>query len=461
MGRPMLRHACVALLVVLSTSVAHAQLESPRLHALRDQLAPYGTRTLDVLRELRDVADSSDRRREIQLATYLLAIGSVDLWIVARRNRDAALDARLAEVHRTSVDELPGVLARLLTTVRVAPFVSEVDDALAVLRGAPEARGTVRGDVLFVDSVMRALGAADPVVALARLADDPCADATVACAVTLQPFDATGRRAIHAVEAARRATALVRERAEQGDPLALATAEALVLDRALLATTELAPSVVGFPALGALTTVSGTGEAARVDVFVYVDGTEVRYAFAPRVAFDAEGARLVGERTPVLPSFATIPMPAATRAFPEPVAELVELFASLRGAHVAFAPSPGLSTTDLWRVVRSADAARMPLRIAATTHDGNVRLRTLQWREELDARTEVYVRMGGYSVRSTNGARDLPRVRGAEGWSYDMPSLRALIEAAPTVAVRAMHDMPAAPVVDVLFSTEGATLVRR
>jgi hypothetical protein len=42
-----------------------------------------------------------------------------------------------------------------------------------------------------------------------------------------------------------------------------------------------------------------------------------------------------------------------------------------------------------------------------------------------------------------------------------MPSLRALIEAAPTVAVRAMHDMPAAPVVDVLFSAEGATLVRR
>jgi hypothetical protein len=69
--------------------------------------------------------------------------------------------------------------------------------------------------------------------------------------------------------------------------------------------------------------------------------------------------------------------------------------------------------------------------------------------------------MGGYSVRSTAGAHDLPRVRGAEGWSYDVPSLRALIDAAPTVAVRAMHDMPAAPVIDVLFSADHTLLVRR
>jgi hypothetical protein len=456
----MLRHACVVLLL-LTSSIAHGQLESPRLSALRDQLAPYGSRSLEALRELRIIAQTADRRREIQLATYLLAIGSVDLWIVARRNRDDGLTAQLAEVHGVSESRLPRVLAQTLASVRVAPFVEEVDDALAVLRGAPEARGTVRGDLLFVDSVMRALGAARPVPALARLADDPCPDPDATCPPTLQPFDSEGRRAVNAVSTAQRAAALVQQRAQQGDPLAVATAEALVLDRALLATTELAPSVVGFQALGALTTVTGRGATTPIDAFVYVDSTEVRYAFAPRVAFGPDGARLVGDHAPVLPSFATIPLPAATRAFPEPVSALVELLRSLRGARVAFAPSPSLSTTDLWRVVRSAEAARATLQIAAASPDGSVRSRPLVWREELEARTEVYVRMGGYSVRSTAGAHDLPRVRGAEGWSYDVPSLRALIDAAPTVAVRAMHDMPAAPVIDVLFSADHTLLVRR
>lgn len=456
----MLHRLSFTLVLLLAPSLASAQLENPRLHELREQLAPYGPRTVAVLEELARFARTADRRREIQLATYLLAMGSVDVWIVARRNRDVALEADLARVHGVPVASLRDALTRALTSIRLEPFTGEVDDALAVLRGSRE-RGGIRGDLLFADSVMRALGAVDPVRTLAGLADDPCADEAVECPEVLRPFDAEGRQAIQAVLLAQRATALVRERAALGDPLAAATVDAVVLDRALLSTADLAPRVTGFESLGALTTVSGEAETAHFDVILRVDSTEVRYAFVPRVAFDAEGAHLVGEHGPLLPSFATLALPPANRAFPEAVPELVTLLRSFRDSRVAFAPSPTLSTMDLWRVVRSAHDARTTLQLAALDSRGQISMRPLEWRDESDERTEVYVRLGGYSVRSMSGARDLPRVRGELGWSYDVQTLRTLLHRAPAVAVRAMHDMPVAPLVDVLFSNDRALLVRR
>ncbi|MCB9623195.1 MAG: hypothetical protein H6723_07600 [Sandaracinus sp.] len=443
----------------IPTTHVSAQLEDPELRALHQSIVPYGSSTLEALEGLARYQRGRHRARDRDLARYLHAIVSADLWIVARRNQDAALEADLARAHEVAPSELPGTLTQALAAVRFGSFLPEVDDALAALQNRA-ARGNVRGDLLYANAVMRALGARAPLPALAALADDPCAPPEAACPDVFRPFDAEGRRAIHAVVTAQRATALIRERAEQGDPLARATVGALELDRALLAMTELAPSVVGFARLGELSPLEGSGPRTSVDVVLHVDSTEIRYAFAPRVAFDAHGARLVGEHGPLLPAFETLAMPAPQRAFPEAIPELVALLRSLAGVRVAFAPSPTLSTMDLWRVVRSADSAGTPLGLAAIDAEGRICVRALEWREESTSPAEVYVRLGGYSVRMSGAAHDLPRVRRDEGLSYDAARLRSLVATAPTLAVRAMHDMPVAPVVDALFVADRTMLVR-
>lgn len=452
----------VCLGLVAFPGLAGAQLEDPRLHALRAQVVPYGPSTVPALDQLATFARTEARRaRDIDLACYLHAVVSADLFVVARRNRDVELEDALARAHGVDRAELPATLTRALRAMRFEPFLAEVDDALSIFERPRESRGGVRGDLLFTDAVMRALGAREPLVALAALVDDPCASHAATCPDELQPFDAQGRRAIHAVLEAQRATARVRERAEHGDPLALATTGALELDRALLATTELAPNVVGFATLGSFSSIEGRGAPSAADVVVHVDAREVRYAFAPRVAFDASGARLVGERGPLLPEFESLPLPPPQRAFPTAVPELVTLLRSFGAARVAIAPSPELSTMDLWRVIRSADAAEVALRLAAIDADGRVCLRALEWREEAEARAEVYVRLGGYSVQTVGIAHDVPRVRVENGWSHDVSALRSLVHEAPVVAVRAMHDMPVAPLVDALFAAERTLLVRR
>lgn len=455
-----MRPVVLSLVLLLVPQLASAQLEDPRLRALQARAVPYGRSSVEVLAELDVLAREGSRARDLDLARYLRAVIATDLWIVARRNRDAVLTSELARAHRVAPDALSSTLERALQTVRFGPYVSEVDDALAALRGTAP-RGSVRGDLLYADRVMRALGAHAPVPAVAALADDPCADREADCPEALRPFDAEGRRAIRAVLDARRGAELVLERATLGDPLAQATAGALEIDRALLAMTELAPEVVGFTRLGALSPIEGPGARGGVDVVVHVDSHELRYAFAPRVAFDADGARLVGARGPLLPAFATLPLPESQRAFPEAIPELVELLRSLEDARVAFAPSPTLSTTDLWRVVRSAEAAGTTSRIAGIDREGRVCVRPLEWREESASGAEVYVRLGGYSIHTVGATQDVPRIRHADGWSYDAAALRTLVGEAPVVSVRAMHDMPVAAVVDALFSADRTLLVRR
>ncbi len=452
----------VSLGLLALPDLARAQLLDPQLRALQAQVVPYGRSTVEVLDQLDRYARSDARRaRDIDLARYLRAIVSADLWVVARRNRDVALEEALANALGVRREDLPSALSRALRAMRFEPFLAEVDDALASFEPRRGARSGIRSEVLFTDSVARALSAREPLPALAALVDDPCASDTVTCPDELRPFDEQGRRAVHAVLSSRRAAARIRVRAERGDPLAVATLQYMEADDSALAATVLAPNVVGFADLGDFSRIEGRGTPANADVVVYVSPREIRYAFAPRVGFDASGVRQVGDQSPLLPAFETLSLPAAERAFPAAIPELVALFRGFGEARVAFAPSPELSTMDLWRVLRSADAAEVALSLVAVDVEGRVCQRPLEWREEGDARVQVYVRLGGYSVQTVGAPRDVPRIRTEDGWRHDVSSLRALVQTPEVVAVRAMHDMPVAPLIDALFAAERTLLVRR
>ncbi|MBX3250913.1 MAG: hypothetical protein KF901_27290 [Myxococcales bacterium] len=447
---------------------ADAPQEDAQLLRLRRDLVPYRAASVDVVDRLARYASAGQRRRQINDALYLRAVASADLLLIARRTRSAELEARLARSFGTTPEELPRAIIDALGAVNIDPYRPEVEDALAVVsalgRNGLTPPGGPRRDVLYTDAVAAALSGRDHLAALAQLGADPCRRGQV-CPRTLSVFDATGRRAITAVQQALLALRRIERTGAEGDPLAAALAGSALVDRAVFASIELAPTVAHFDALGAFTRVDGGGQPMDADLIVRVDAGSVRYAYLPRVRFDAEGnVALFGLGAPLLPEVAAMDLPAAQVAVPQPVEAVVELLASVPAdVRVALAPGPDLGMQDLWRVVFSAQRAQRPLMLAARDGSGGLCLRSLSWQEELAGGTEVYVRLGGYSVRSSGALLELPRRREANGWKHDVDGLRAALAGSRgRVAVRAMHVAPASVVVDALFaSRDDAVLVRR
>ncbi len=194
-----------ALFTYFVAGASPAQAQSEALRAERESLTEYrGERPLRTIARLAERELSGEAVRE---AKYLRAHVAVDFLVLAARRSDEELAQRVAEAYGAAgVETLHAQLRRDLESLNEAPFDVVAADGLRTLDvlagGVPAARRSTesREGILVLKRVRDAIAARDgsTISALAALADDPCPTGE-GCRPAFAPFDARGRRAMHAI----------------------------------------------------------------------------------------------------------------------------------------------------------------------------------------------------------------------------------------------------------------------
>jgi hypothetical protein len=437
-----------------------------------DLTGPGSTRFIASLGEaIGQIEHASDRRE----ARFLRTMAAADLIILAALRDDEGLHDRVARAWGTEPDRLPRAVAGELKRLRVGVYAGAAGDALDALErigggggSAPSAdpEAGLRSQTLFVGAVRRLIAAGDdPVEALAAMGTDPCAEGEDAdgCTPVLLRFAEPGRRAAGVLQAAWRALEALERAGAQGDPFSAALGATLKTARGALAGAVLfpgprlpdEPATVGAPA---------TAQPLSAHLVILVHPGEVRYGWVPKVRLDGQGdLTLLTPGQPVLPDMARHRIPTDFRPAVQPIdaltAALQKAAPSPDGVRVALAADPGVPAHVVTRVLHSAVRAGLtPTMLVGPDPAGQVRGVPIQMRDtrqgaEGSPEVSVFVRLGGYTVRTRRGKVDVPRVRGEDGLRFDVDGLGQHVGKEPpaSAAVEFMTVAAMGPVLEAVF----------
>jgi len=214
-------HMAFAALAAASLATPSSALadEPDWIQGARTALGAYdleGAQTTDALSALRArvrgaptsiVTETADTDPAIDEARFLAVAVAADLVDVALSTDDDALVRRVASALGVRPNRLAQALKAELMRMATGPFAASASDSLAGLELAT-ARGdrrttllaSTRGprrDLAWLGDLRGVLvGARDPLLALAAVSADPCADAGRRCAPIYAPFVPVGRRAV-------------------------------------------------------------------------------------------------------------------------------------------------------------------------------------------------------------------------------------------------------------------------
>jgi hypothetical protein len=463
---------------------AHGQPATPRqaVDAARRGLGTYdltGSATTRIIAELGKVAPQLPAGTDRREALFLRAMAAADLVIIAARRGDTGLFDRVAAAWGTEATALVPSLIRSLQRLRKGVYAAAAGDAVAALRvahamrtGAPapwQLGAGLRSHALFLGSVRDAVALKpdDALTALAALGTDPCAqpqDPT--CTPVVARFDVRGRAAVGTLQAASDALRGLQGARERGDPFARALRAELAADGEALARAVLTP----LPRFDEAPSVAEAPETMRpldADLVLTVHEAEVRYGWAPKVRLAPNGVlELVARGEPVLPEVARVTIPRDFRPAIQPIDALREALAKLApdGARLAVAANDRVLAHVLARVLRSAVAAGLtPVMLVGAAPNGAIVgapivLRDARQGVEGSPDASIFVRLGGYTVRTRQGRHDVPRVRDADGLRFDVAGLTDKIGSVPprSAAVEFMTAVAAGPVSQAVFRVANA-----
>lgn len=459
----MTRTALVFLLVLAHAPLATAQLELASVRRARRQLTPYRAATVDVIADLTAQLPSATRRGDLLDIRYLRAVAAADLVLLDYLGHGPVEREAIAEAIGEHPDDLLEIVHQELADVAAGPYLDECTDAMRAIEtiegGDPQWPETSpRRDIFQILEWSERARAADPVRSLASVGEDPCARGT--CEQPYRAFDEQGRRAIQAVQRAVRTLEQIRARADdEHNPLAHALGGVVDGIRDRFASITLRPRPAWNDVIGSPTVVANARGNANVRHILHVDPDAIHWIETPFVRFEDGQPELVSGR-------AQIAMPSDRRAFVTAIPEVVEFMRErdVEGT-IALSANPQIEALVLWQVLASAERAEMALdTLAVVDQAGALHTRRFRTQESFDHRnTEVFVRLGGYSVRMGARRVTVPRQMVDGDWEHDRQALRSTVGRAQTVAFKTMGVAPADLLLGAVFTPDAqiATLVRR
>lgn len=442
---------------------AAADLGHPAVERARQALSRYdldgnaSTRVIAALGRAIDELDQGADRRE---ARFIRAMAAGDLVLIAHRLGDDDLRRRVAAAMDVPRERLLQQLVEELRELSVGVYgeaASDAADGLEAMDALDAGRSVdwtgisgARSDALFVTEIRRALERDDPVAVLSSMAVDPCrSDATdaereEACSEALERFDGQGRRAVAALKEGGGAIVRLRAAGRTGDPFPRALDSRLSNDAQALQGAVLTPTP-RLPEDASAVVAPAEGEPATAHLVLVIHPGQLRYGWTPQVRLGEDGEIQLGAPgRPMLPEMKAIAIPRDFRPAVTPVKgladELRELGAN-EGATVAISASEDLMAHVVARVLHSARATGLkPSMLVGRAADGTARgvpIRVRDAREGPEGKpaARVFVRMGGYTVKTRKGSTDVPRIRDDSGLHFDVDGLvRAAGGSAPASA---------------------------
>jgi len=442
-----------------------------------EALLPYdteGNRTLQAIADLRVAMEAEPNARHKRELGFVRAMALVDLWLIGQQSQNVRLLDGVAEAAGAPRSEVP---AALRTAINQAsePVVGDIvrDARMALLLTDPHrannaelTRGPMglRSEAVFVRSVARALSAEKAIESLAGLGHDPC-PAQTSCTGVYAPFDATGRRAIEAVEHALAAAERLKVALDH-DPFLQALRAQFEQDRTALKGADFGPSARLSPSSGRAHETQ-LGSTTAPDLVMFVDAGHAELAFVPRVRVSEAGSLALYSRgEPMLPATQSVSLPATFPAFvkivPELVTALLPLVAQVPDATLSIAAAPE-TPAHLWaRALLSAQSARF-LHIAMLGVDTEGVMRSLEVEVVSSLRAaevgprdiNVVVRLGGFTVKRAGPAVTIPRVKKDDGlFVFDFDGLlqNAQPKGARSAKLTFMSDVAAETLAETAFS---------
>lgn len=456
-----------ALALGSGTPRAHADLTADELREARRQLHEYdlhgGTaRVLERLTRFIVDAEGADLRE----ARFLRAAVATDLLILGMSGTAPEQRGHVARAVGVAEPELAQWLDTELERVSFGAYQSVAEEsrwALRVVQSGEIDPRTLhdgqgeRRDMLYVNAVVDALGREDDISRLAQFGDDPCADPSAPCELSM--FAPQGRRAADALREAANALDRLEQLAHADEPLMASMAAIVAADGVVLRTAQIFP-IPRFDSGLAVHGVGSRGEPAHPELLVIVEPTLVRYAYVPSVRVMGRDVRVVSERSPALPSWASFSVHDDHRSAVIPYSDVEAHFRAMqeREPHgtVGVACTEGVTGLQMSRMLVSLEAAGVPTPLLISRGLENeargVHVRIVG-EEDFGAPTTLYVRLGGYSLRRNGHLIDVPRVRAEDGLEFDLARLATVSEAgaAQPASLRYMSSIEWPHVVDAAF----------
>ncbi|MFW6023976.1 MAG: hypothetical protein ACOC9O_04440, partial [Myxococcota bacterium] len=238
--------------------------------------------------------------------------------------------------------------------------------------------------------------------------------------------------AVAALIEGREAVARLRAAGRSGDPFPRALDSRLATDAQALRGAVLTPTPFlpdDAPAVAA----PEEGAPAMAHLVLAVRNGELRYGWTPQVRVDDdEQMQLGAPGRPMLPEMRAIALPGdfrpAVRAV-KGLSDKLQEVGETDGATVALTASEDLVGHVVARVLHAAmDAGMRPTMLAGRAADGTARGVPIRIRDAREGpagkpAARVFVRMGGYTVKTSEGSTDVPRVRDDSGLHFDMDGL--------------------------------------
>lgn len=450
---------------------ASAQEADPVLVEAHTSLASYdvaeGGRTLRTLRDLGPLAGRGDVE-----ARFMRAVAGAEIFAAATVLNDPALRARLASALGVAESDLRRHLDEELTASRTGTY-SHGSAAARQLLGAAEIFGSEPARILAMRGPHR-----DALVAIAlaerseraSLVGDPCAVAHGRSITEpgICDWDEPSRRELGALREALTSLRRANRARSEGDPLLALLGTRLDAARSVLLSIQLHPGIELPEALGVATTTSsgvGGSDAASLDALIVVAETELHLRVMPVVQIDETGALrwIRGQDGGTV----VVSVPSTLPAVPQAIEALVTAAGGLglaEGARVGVAPTSSVPSHLIVRTLLSMARAHLTVTHLVAEHGSEasgghlvfVPLTTVRESALESIGARVRIQMGGYAFgRGLRGRETrIPRVAGAGGFVFDMPSLETRLSSGTfaTVALEVMGTVPAGELVRVAFT---------
>jgi hypothetical protein len=455
--RRTMKKIIMALMLLLASTAfspnkADAQAGGYALQQIKESLSQYDLKngsTLSVLRKLNEFINDVTVEREVRQARFMRAITLFNFVVIAyiTENDDILLSAAdIMKMERGALrpfvekelndclkglDRLSGQQAIAALTIidkGFHPRSTEVKQTSAVLR-----------ELLMVDalskSVEKGINLADM---LKEYADDPCGNPKASCAAPISSFNAEGRKAIAALMEVGEAVKRLRSAALNGDPLARYFDRYLDEFSKKLNSIELRPA----PKIAEnLVSISEAGKTSRniPDAIIVINRHGLQFGFVPKVALsESGGVTMIMAGEPALPAMTKVSLPASYLPYIRSIDKVTEVLkAALKtNEHVSVAIGP---TKDIpAHVVARVLLSLRPLGITdvymlGVDGDGSTNTVPLQFispkeAEEMGpAQVNLRIRLGGYTLKIGVAKTDIPRVKGEEGFEFDVNTLAAKV----------------------------------